>query len=90
MSELVAMAVSHKTAAVEIRERGALPEARAAEFMRDLRVRPTGLATAIYSHHNCDAARHPCRVVAGLESMLVGEAGIQSQRRSTARGYRRT
>ncbi len=121
MSELLAIGVSHKTAPVEVRERLALPQARAAEFLRDLRgaadvheavavstcnrtelylvggdpveaesttltmlarqagIRPTGLATAIYSHHNCDAARHLYRVVAGLESMIVGEAEIQGQ-----------
>ncbi len=121
MSELLAIGVSHKTAPVEVRERLALPEARAAEFTRDLRgaaevheavavstcnrtelylvvgdpvdaestvlamlarqagIRPTGLATAIYSHHNCDAARHLYRVVAGLESMIVGEAEVQGQ-----------
>ncbi len=37
MSELLAIGVSHKTAPVEVRERLALPEARAAEFLRDLR-----------------------------------------------------
>jgi glutamyl-tRNA reductase len=121
LSELLAIGVSHKTAPVEVRERLALPEARAAEFTRDLRgaaevheavavstcnrtelylvagdpveaestvlamlarqagIRPTGLATAIYSHHNCDAARHLYRVVAGLESMIIGEAEIQGQ-----------
>jgi glutamyl-tRNA reductase len=121
LSELLAIGVSHKTAPVEVRERLALPEARAAEFVRELRgaaavqeavavstcnrtelylvvgdpveaestalamlarqagIRPTGLATAIYSHHNCDAARHLYRVVAGLESMIVGEAEIQGQ-----------
>ncbi len=121
MSELLAIGVSHKTAPVEIRERLALPEARASGFMRDLRgaaevhetvvvstcnrtelylvvgdpveaestvltmlarhagIRPTELAGAIYAHRNCDAARHLYRVVAGLESMLVGEAEIQGQ-----------
>jgi glutamyl-tRNA reductase len=121
MSELLAIGVSHKTAPVEVRERLALPEARAAEFLRDLRggaevheavaistcnrteiylvagdpveaesaalamlakqagIRPTGLASAIYSHRNCDAARHLYRVTAGLESMIVGEAEIQGQ-----------
>ena len=121
MSELLALGVSHKTAPVEVRERLALPEGRAAEFMRDLRgagdvheavaistcnrtelylvvsdpveaestvlamlarqagIRLTGLASAIYSHRNCDAARHLYRVTSGLESMIVGEAEIQGQ-----------
>ncbi len=121
MSELLAIGVSHKTAPVEVRERLALPEQRAYEFVRDLRgaadvfeavaistcnrtelylvvgdpveaestvlamlsrqagMRPTSLASAIYSHRNCDAARHLYRVAAGLESMVVGEAEIQGQ-----------
>ena len=121
MSELLAIGVSHKTAPVEVRERLALPEARAADFLRDLRgaadiheavaistcnrmelylvvgdpveaestvlamlssqaaIRATGLAGAIYSHRNCDAARHLYRVTAGLDSMIVGEAEIQGQ-----------
>jgi glutamyl-tRNA reductase len=121
MSELLAIGVSHKTAPVEVRERLALPDARAGEFLRDLRgaaevqeavaistcnrtelylvvgdpveaestvlamlssqagIRPTGLASAIYSHHNCDAARHLYRVTAGLDSMIVGENEIQGQ-----------
>jgi glutamyl-tRNA reductase len=121
MSELLAIGVSHKTAPVEVRERLALPEHRAAEFLRDLRggsdvqeavaistcnrtelylvvgdpveaegtalamlasqagIRPTAFASAIYSHRNCDAARHLYRVTAGLESMIVGENEIQGQ-----------
>ena len=42
-------------------------------------IRPTALASAIYSHRNCDAARHLYRVTAGLESMVIGEAEIQGQ-----------
>jgi glutamyl-tRNA reductase len=121
MSELLAIGVSHKTAPVEVRERLALPEHRAGEFLRDLRgtadvqeavaistcnrmelylvvgdpveaegtalamlasqagIRPTAFASAIYSHRNCDAARHLYRVTAGLESMIVGENEIQGQ-----------
>jgi glutamyl-tRNA reductase len=121
VSELLTIGVSHKTAPVEVRERLALPEARATEFLRDLRggaevheavamstcnrtelylvvgdpveaestvltmlarqagIRPTELASAIYSHRNCDAARHLYRVVSGLDSMLVGEAEVQGQ-----------
>jgi glutamyl-tRNA reductase len=121
VSELLAIGISHKTAPVEVRERLALPEARAADFVRELRgtadvyeavsistcnrteiylvvgdpveaegrvlsmlssqagIRPTELAGSIYSHRNCDAARHLYRVTAGLESMVVGEAEIQGQ-----------
>ena len=121
MSELLAIGISHKTAPIEVRERLALPEQRAYEFLRDLRgaadvheavaistcnrtelylvvgdpveaestvlamlsrqagIRPTSLASAIYAHRNCDAARHLYRVAAGLESMVVGEAEIQGQ-----------
>jgi glutamyl-tRNA reductase len=121
VSELLAIGISHKTAPVEVRERLALPDARAAEFLRDLcgaadvyeaiaistcnrtelylvvgdpveaestvlamlsrqaSIRPTELAGAIYSHRNCDAARHLYRVTAGLDSMIVGEAEIQGQ-----------
>jgi glutamyl-tRNA reductase len=121
MSELLALGVSHKTAPVEVRERLALPDGRAADFLRDLRgaadvheavaistcnrtelylvvgdpveaestalgmlatqagIRPTELASAIYSHRNCDAARHLYRVTSGLDSMIVGEAEVQGQ-----------
>ena len=121
MTELLALGVSHKTAPVEVRERLALPNGQAAEFLRDLRgtsdvreavaistcnrtelylvvgdpvaaestvlamlssqacIRPTALAPAIYSHRNCDAARHLYRVTAGLESMIVGENEVQGQ-----------
>ncbi len=121
MSELLAIGLSHKTAPVEVRERLALTDARASEFVRDLHgvpeiqevvalstcnrtelylvvddpveaestvlgmlarqasIRPTALSGAIYSHRNCDAARHLYRVSAGLESMIVGEDQIQGQ-----------
>ncbi len=121
MTELLAIGVSHKTAPVEVRERLALPEQRATEFLRDLRgtadvleavtistcnrtelylvvrepveaestvlgmlaaqasIRPTELASAIYAHRNCDAARHLYRVTAGLDSMITGENEIQGQ-----------
>lgn len=121
MSELLTIGVSHKTAPVEVRERLALTEARAAEFLRDLHgvkevqevvtvstcnrtelylvvddpleaentvlgmlarqasIRPTELSSAIYSHRNCDAARHLYRVTSGLESMIIGEDQIQGQ-----------
>ena len=121
MSELLAIGVSHKTAPVEVRERLALTDTRASEFIRDLHgapeiqevvalstcnrtelylvvddpveaestvlgmlarqasIRPTALSSAIYSHRNCDAARHLYRVSSGLESMIVGEDQVQGQ-----------
>src|SRR3954469_1851266 len=121
MSELLALGVSHKTAPVALRERVALPNGRAEEFLRQLvsdgevheavaistcnraevymvvgdpveaesaalasmsrqaGVRPTELVSAIYSLRDLDAARHLFEVVAGLDSMIVGEAEVQGQ-----------
>lgn len=121
MSELLAIGISHKTAPVEVRERLALTDTRAAELLRDLHgvaeiqevvalstcnrtelylvvddpveaestvlamlakqasIQPTALTPAIYSHRNCEAARHLYRVSAGLESMIIGEDQIQGQ-----------
>jgi glutamyl-tRNA reductase len=50
-----------------------------AMFARQAGIRPTELASAIYSYRNCDAARHLYRVTSGLDSMIVGEAEVQGQ-----------
>ena len=46
---------------------------------RQAGIRPTELVDAMFSHRNCDAARHLFRVTSGLESMVVGEAEVQGQ-----------
>jgi glutamyl-tRNA reductase len=46
---------------------------------RQAGIRPTTLAGAMFTHRNCDAARHLYRVTAGLESMIIGEAEVQGQ-----------
>ena len=42
-------------------------------------IRPTELASVVYSPRNCDAARQLYRVTSGLDSMIVGEAEVQGQ-----------
>jgi glutamyl-tRNA reductase len=121
VSELLAIGASHKTAALAVRERLALPDARAAGIVEELLaepsvqeavalftcnrtelylvvsdpveaesvvlgklarqagIRPTELVDAMFSHRNCDAARHLFRVASGLDSMVIGEAEVQGQ-----------
>lgn len=43
------------------------------------RIRPTELASLVYTPRNCDAARHLYRVASGLDSMVLGEYEIQGQ-----------
>ncbi len=43
------------------------------------RIRPTELASVVYTPRNCDAARHLYRVTSGLDSMILGEYEIQGQ-----------
>jgi glutamyl-tRNA reductase len=46
---------------------------------RHASIRPTELVSAIYSLRDDDAVRHLFEVVAGLDSMIVGEAEVQGQ-----------
>jgi glutamyl-tRNA reductase len=81
MSELLAIGVSHKTAPVEVRERLALPEPRAATFLRDLR----GAADVqeVVSISTCNrtelylVARDPVEAEGRVLSMLSSQAGIR-------------
>jgi glutamyl-tRNA reductase len=50
-----------------------------AKLARRAGIRVTELSGSIYSHRNCESARHLYRVTAGLDSMIVGEAEIQGQ-----------
>ncbi len=43
------------------------------------RIRPTELASLVYTPRNCDAARHLYRVTSGLDSMVLGEYEVQGQ-----------
>jgi glutamyl-tRNA reductase len=42
-------------------------------------IRPTELASIVYSPRNCDAARQLFSVTSGLDSMIIGEAEVQGQ-----------
>ena len=89
MRELRADADVHETVAISTCNRTELylvvgdpveAESRVLTMLaRQAGIRPTELAGAIYSHRNCEAARHLYRVVAGLDSMIVGEAQVQGQ-----------
>jgi glutamyl-tRNA reductase len=50
-----------------------------ASMSRHASIRPTELVSAIYSLRDDDAVRHLFEVVAGLDSMIVGEAEVQGQ-----------
>jgi glutamyl-tRNA reductase len=50
-----------------------------ASMARHASIRPTELVSAIYSLRDDDAVRHLFEVVAGLDSMIVGEAEVQGQ-----------
>ena len=81
MSELLAIGVSHKTAPVEVRERVALPEARGAEFVRDLR--GTGEVQEAVSISTCNRTElyvvvgSPVEAESRALAMLASQAGIR-------------
>ncbi len=81
MSELLAIGVSHKTAPVEVRERLALPEARAAEFMRDLRGgAEVHEAVAVSTCNRTElylVVGDPVEAESTVLSMLARQAGIR-------------
>ncbi len=81
MSELLAIGVSHKTAPVEVRERLALPEARAAVFLRDLR--GTGEVHEAVAISTCNRTElymvvgNPVEAESRALAMLASQAGIR-------------
>jgi glutamyl-tRNA reductase len=81
MSELLAIGVSHKTAPVEIRERLALPEGQAAEFIRDLRgSAEVQEAVAISTCNRTElylVVGDPVEAESGALAMLARQAGIR-------------
>jgi glutamyl-tRNA reductase len=80
VSELLAIGVSHKTAPVEIRERVALPEARAGVFLRDLR--GTGEVHEAVAISTCNRTElymvvgNPVEAESRALAMLASQAGI--------------
>jgi glutamyl-tRNA reductase len=81
VSELLAIGVSHKTAAVELRERLALPEARAAEFLRE--VRGSGAVREGVALSTCNRTElylvvgDPVEAEATVLAMLSSQAAIR-------------
>lgn len=81
MSELLAIGVSHKTAPVEVRERLALPDARAVEFVRDLR--GTGEVHEAVTISTCNRTElymvvgNPVEAESRALAMLASQAGIR-------------
>ena len=81
MSELLAIGVSHKTAPVEVRERLALPDARATEFVRDLR--GTGEVHEAVTISTCNRTElymvvgNPVEAESRALAMLASQAGIR-------------
>ncbi len=81
MSELLAIGVSHKTAPVEVRERLALPDTRASEFVRDLRgSAEVQEAVALSTCNRTElylVVGDPVEAESGALSMFARQAGIR-------------
>jgi glutamyl-tRNA reductase len=81
VSELLAIGISHKTAPVEVRERLALPDARAVDFLRDLRgAADVHEAVAISTCNRTElylVVGDPVEAESHVLSMLASQAGIR-------------
>jgi glutamyl-tRNA reductase len=79
--ELVVLSTCNRTEiyAASADGEGLTPEAGAALLHRLLRERTTVPAAALYHRAQREAVRHLCRVAAGLDSMVIGEAEILGQ-----------
>jgi glutamyl-tRNA reductase len=81
MSELLAIGISHKTAPVEVRERLALTDARAVEFVRDLHGAPE--VQEVVALSTCNRTElylvvdDPVEAESTVLGMLAKQAGIQ-------------
>jgi glutamyl-tRNA reductase len=81
VSELLAIGISHKTAPVEVRERLALPEARVAEFLRE--VRGSGAVREGVALSTCNRTElylvvaDPVEAEATVLAMLSSQAAIR-------------
>src|ERR1039457_4282277 len=88
MSELLAIGVSHKPAPVEVRERLALPETRATEFLRDLRgAADVYEAVAISTCNRTElylVVGDPVEAESRVLSMLARHAGIRPTQLASA------
>jgi glutamyl-tRNA reductase len=80
ISEAVAISTCNRTEIYFVTSEPVRAEAELlGRLARDADIRPTELASVVYSPRNCDAARQLYRVTAGLDSMIVGEAEVQGQ-----------
>jgi glutamyl-tRNA reductase len=81
VSELLAIGVSHKTAPVAVRERLALPDARTAEFLRDLRgIADVHEAVAISTCNRTElylVVGDPVEAESAVLAVLARKAGIR-------------